>query len=121
MFLEQLNQLLASRKSFFSDRLNVIAYGVSVFINIIHWLVLFIKIKPGSESILLHYNVVYGADLVEQARFIYLIPLAALVFLVINLILSNYYFDKEKTASVFLNFATIAVQMVFFTASIVLV
>ncbi|MBI4363350.1 MAG: hypothetical protein HY545_00695 [Candidatus Doudnabacteria bacterium] len=121
MFLEQLNQLLASRKSFISDRLNVLGFGFSLLINIIHWLILLIKIKPGSENILLHYNVVYGPDFVERASFIYIIPLIALVFLIINLILSNFYYDKEKTASVFLTFATIAVQLVFLAASIILV
>lgn len=122
MFLEQLNQLVSSKKSFYSDKLNLISLLIAIAVNIIHWLILLFKIKAGSNvDILIHYNVIYGADFVQKAKFAYLIPLVALIFLVGNSLLSNFYFSKERSASYFLNFSTIAVQVVFLIASIVLV
>ncbi len=121
MFLTKLNEVLASKKSFISDRLNVVSLGLTLLVNIIHWGILYGKIKPGSANVLLHYNVVYGPDLVDKASFIYLIPAVALAFIVINAIISNVFYRREKVASYFLNFAGIPVQLIFLIATLVLI
>ena len=121
MFWPKINEVLASRKSFISDRLNYLSLGASLLINIIHWVILFFKIKPGDDSILLHYNIIYGADYVDQSKYIYLIPATALVMLIVNIIFSVYVFRREKIASYFINFVSIPVQLIFITASIVLI
>lgn len=121
MILKKLNEALTSRKSFIQDRVNFSSVGFALLINIIHWVVLLIKIAPGSNSILLHYNVVYGSDFVEKSMFIYLIPTTALCLFFVNVILGAYFFNKEKALTYFLIFSNIAVQLVFFVASVVLI
>ena len=121
MFLAKLNEVYASRKSFISDRLNFVAVGVALVINIIHWLVLYIKVRPGNDNILLHYNVIWGPDLVDKSSYVYLIPLVALIMLVANLIISVVFYHREKLASYFFNYAGIAVQLVFFVPTLLLI
>lgn len=121
MFLEQINQIKSAKISFLSDKFNFLSVGIGLLVNIIHWAILIIKIKPTNQSLLLHYNVVYGSDLVDKAKYAYYIPAIALAFFVINMMLAAYYFNKEKMAARFLACASIAVQLVFLTASIVLI
>jgi hypothetical protein len=117
----KLNEVLSSKKSFFADPLNYYSLGIAAFINIIHWLVLFSKIKPSKTAILLHYNVVTGSDLVEKSLYAYLIPALALILLLINLGIASDFYKKEKLASYFLNISSIVIQLIFFAASIVLI
>lgn len=124
MFLSKLNEALTSKNSwrnFVSDRLNFFSLSIALLINIIQWALIFIKIRPSGQNILLHYNVVYGTDLVDKDIYAYLIPSIALVFLVINFLASYYIFRREKLASYFLNIANIPVQLIFFIATIVLI
>lgn len=121
MFKDRLNEILSLRKPFFADRMNFISLGFAAVINLIHWSILYYNIKPGSSSILLHYNVVYGADLIEKSSYLYRIPLLALVLLVFNGILSNAYYKREKLASYFLNFGSLVVQIFFLIATIVII
>jgi hypothetical protein len=124
MFLAKLNEVLASKnswKTFVSDRLIFFSLGVSALINIIQWVVIYIKIKPGSANILLHYNIIYGTDLVDKGVYAYLIPGIALAFLVINILAAYFIYQREKLASYFLSMANLPVQTIFFVATIVLI
>lgn len=120
MFYEKINRALASKKPFISDRQIIVGLVFSVLINIIHWLILVSNVVP-AESLLLRYNVVYGAESVGRSLLLYSIPGAALLFLLLNTWLANYFYSREKLAAYFLNFSSIVVQLVFFTASLVLV
>ena len=121
MFLNKLNEVLASKRSFISDRLNLGLNAAALLINIIHWIVLFLKIKPTEPSIVLHYNVIYGADLVDRAAFIYMIPASALLILILNYLVANFLSRREKLTGYFLGFASIAIQVVFLLATFSLI
>lgn len=124
MFLTKLNEVLTSKnsiKDFVSDRLNFLSLGLALLINIIHWLLLFFKISPAGDRILLHYNVIFGADLVDKSIYAYLIPSFAFGILIFNFALSYVIYKKEKLVSYFFNFSTVAVQLIFFIATLVLI
>ncbi len=121
MFLTKLNEVLASKRSFISERMNSWGFGIALLINIIHWIILYIKIKPNQSDILLHYNVVYGADFIGNSLYLYWIPLLALIFLLTNITAAIFFYNKEKLASYFISFATVAVQIIFLVATIVLI
>lgn len=121
MFLTKLNEVLASKRSFISERMNSYGFGIALLINIIHWIILYIKIKPTESDILLHYNVVYGADFIGSSLYLYWIPLLGLIFLLTNLTAAIYFYNKEKLASYFISIASVAVQLVFLTATVVLI
>lgn len=121
MFTAKLNEVLASKKSFFADPLNNRSILAASLLNIIHWGFLFSKITPNKGSILLHYNVIYGPELVQSSRYIYLIPLLALGILFLNIYISSMLYQKEKLASYFINFSSIGIQLIFFVASLVII
>ena len=121
MFLDKINEVLASKKSFVSDRTIFTGLVLSTLSNIIHWVVLLFKIKPSGQNILLHYNVIYGSDFVEKSSYAYLIPITALLILIVNFFIASRFYKREKTAAYFLVFGTMAVQLVFFAASLVLI
>lgn len=117
----KLNEILSSKRPFFADTINSRSLILALLLNIIHWTVLYSKIKLGEGDILLHYNVITGPDLIGKSLLAYLIPLFALILLIFNFILSAIFYRKEKLVSYFINIATIPVQLIFFVASIVLI
>lgn len=119
--IQSFAQLHQSTDAFLMDRMNLNSLLIGFLINIIHWGLLYIKIKPNQTNILLHYNVVYGSDVVAKSLYIYWIPLLALILFLINLTVAKIYFKKEKLVAYFINFASIPVQIIFFVASIVLI
>lgn len=121
MFLTKLNEVLASKKSFIADRTNSVSLGLAGLLNIIHWTILYIKIKPAQDDLLLHYNVVYGADFIGKSLYLYWIPLLALILLLLNVAIAALFYKKEKLASYFLSSASIPVQMVFLVATVNLI
>ncbi len=121
MFLTKLNEVLASKRSFISDRMNSYGFGIALLINIIHWLILYFKIKPNKEDVLLHYNVVYGADFIDKSIYLYWIPALASILLVLNFIVATFFYRKEKLASYFISIASVPVQVVFFVGTLVLI
>jgi hypothetical protein len=120
-FIQKLERALTSRKPFFSDPYNYWGFGISSVLNIIHWVVLYSKIKPSAIPILLHYSVVYGPDLVNKSFYIYIIPGLALLILILNLVVATSFYQKEKLSSYFLSFSTVAVQIIFFISTLVLI
>src|SRR6188508_441018 len=119
--IQSFDELSKASDSFFLDRLNFNSLMFAAVLNIIHWLILYIKIKPDQTNILLHYNVVYGSDVVAKSLYIYWIPLLALILFVINFIFAKVYFKKEKLIAYFINISQIVVQLIFLVASLVLI
>ncbi len=121
MFTAKLNEVSVSKKSFLLEPNNLISLGLSLLINIIHWATVYFKIGLKDISLVLHYNVVYGTDFVERSRYIYIIPATALILFILNFSFAMYLSKKEKLASYFLNFSSIAVQVVFFVSSLIII
>jgi hypothetical protein len=121
MFSAKLSNLEIRQKRFIFDPLNMYSLGSAALLNIIHWALIYFKLGRANGSILLHYNVVYGPDFVDQARYSYFIPLTAFGLFVINIFVSRIFYRKEKLAAYFLNFSSIAIQLVFLAASVILI
>jgi hypothetical protein len=121
MFVAKLNEVLASKKSFIADPINYLSLLIAGLLNIIHWLVLYSKIRPSKNPILLHYNVVYGPDLVARSLYVYWIPLLALLLLILNISVASVFYKREKLAAYFLNISSVVIQLIFLTASTVLI
>ncbi len=116
----KLNEL-DSQKSGYFDPLNYYSLGVALCINIIHLAILYFKLGFSRSTTLIHYNVIYGSDFVGKAKLVYVVPLAAFIILIINILISSYFYRREKLAAYFLNFSNIAIQLIFLAASVVIV
>ena len=121
MFLTKLNELVSARRSFISDKVNFVSLDVALLINIIHWTILYIKIPPSSQLIVLHYNIITGSDFLDKASFIYFIPGLSLIFLLLNAFLYVYFYNRQKVLAHMLNISSIAVQLIFLAVSLALI
>lgn len=88
--------------------------------NIITWLFIYFKIKPNSEIVPLHYNVFYGADLVGKGYYLYLLPVAGLVIIVINFVFSRYAQRLDRFAGRTLAAVSLVCQIIIFIAVVFL-
>ncbi|MBX4205105.1 MAG: hypothetical protein KW788_02880 [Candidatus Doudnabacteria bacterium] len=121
MFTAKLSSLELRQKRYIFDPYNATSIGLSLLINIIHWALLYFKLGRSAGTIILHFNFIYGADFVDKAKYIYLVPGIALILLAADLILANYFYKKEKLAAYFLNFSSLVIQIIFLTASIAII
>lgn len=83
-------------KNYFKQKLIIILLAISGILNILLWLVLIFAVNHGGEfALILHYNVLYGADILGQYYELYSLPIAGLMILVLNGAL-GYYANKKK-------------------------
>lgn len=120
MLRDKLNEVIASRKQFSEDSGNRFGFTVALVLNIIQWLILYFKVDAGSNNLLLKYNVIYGPETVGAGFYAYWIPALALALLILNVGVASSFYRKEKLPSYFVAYSTIAVQLIFLVAVIVL-
>jgi len=121
MLREKLNQVLAARRPFASDSFSRAGFFSAALVNIIHWLILYFKLNSSGANILLHYNVIYGPESIGPALYAYNLPAVGLLILLVNLLVASSFYKKEKLPAYFLGFATLAIQLIFLVAGLVLV
>lgn len=86
--------------------------------NLANWLILRIWVKPVDFSIILHYNVYFGVDLIGDYQQVFVLPTIGLVLFVINSVLSLYFYhQKERIASYILLLAMFMIQLSLVVAS----
>ena len=84
----------------------------AIFLNVVNWAILLKFIRPVDYSIILHYNVYFGVDLIGDWRQTYLLPAMGIVFWTINLFLAHrFYQSKERVASYMLLLAALMIQI----------
>ena len=85
---------------------------LSIFFNYLTWVVLLSRIIPQENNIPLHSNYYFGIDLVGGWYLVFTVPLAGLLFILINFFLSYFFFSKQKQLTYLLVVATIIIQFV---------
>jgi hypothetical protein len=90
---------------------NLIMLGSSLILNIAVWFWLFWQIRPQEEQIFLHYNILFGVDLVGSWWRIVFVPLSGLLIIIVNAILGWVLFRKDKFASQLLNATSVVCQI----------
>jgi len=99
-------------KQFFKNNLLVTIFGLSFFVSLINFGLLFFFVRQLNNLVILHYNVYLGVDLMGDSKQIYLIPLVGFLFAVINLLLAIYFFSKkERMLSHILSLITLILQL----------
>jgi len=95
---------------------------VSLLINIMSWLWLFWQLRPiSSSAIFLHYNVLFGVDLVGSWTRAFILPGIGLAIFILNGVVSWYLFNRDRFASYLLNIVSLFCQIGIFTASVLIV
>ena len=89
--------------------------------QIFSWSYLIYYIRPSTEQLFLHYNIVFGVDLVGAWWKIYFLPLGGFVSALINYIFSLAFYDSDKILARFLSFVSAVVHIFLIIAIIFIV
>lgn len=102
------------------DRLVLVSFGLSLFINIIIVLFIFGKFGFSQEPVPLHFNIVYGIDYVDESRKLYQLPATGLVIFLVNFLTGSQVYEKEKIFSYYLGFSSLLVSVILAIAGLAL-
>jgi len=92
-------------KMYLRDWRNSLGLSISVVFQVYIWIFLALNIKPEMERIFLHYNIIFGVDLLGEWWKIYYLPIAGLLVLIVNSCLAVLVYKKSKFISWLLNFS----------------
>lgn len=76
-----------------------------LFFQLFMWIYGAFFIHPTTDQIFLHYNVVFGVDLIGEWWKIFAAPIGGLTIFLCNFLLSWYLYGQDKVLSRFLTFA----------------
>ena len=68
----------------------------SLVLNILNWGLIAFFIRPVDFSIILHYNVYFGVDVIVSWWQVYFLPFIGLIILSINTILGYFFYQKKE-------------------------
>lgn len=103
-----LNNLIAKFKSrarrffwhgFWTDPLIFFSIILAIFANIGLWVALFRTVVPTEMPVILHYNIYFGVDVIGDWKNLFFMPTLAVGLLFLNLILSRFFYYKERPIS----------------------
>jgi hypothetical protein len=107
------------KQDYFKSHIIVWLLILGFLTNLIDWVILKIWIKSVDFSIILHYNVYFGVDLMSDYSQVYVLPIIGLVLFIINFLLSVFFYEKkERIASYILLMATLMIQLSLIVASV---
>lgn len=108
----------------FTDRFFQIVFGAALIINVINLIFIFLKFSPpqNPERLLpLHYNIYFGVDFIGEWHKIFIIPALGFFFTIINFILADIIYVRDKVIGYFLAGESVFVQIILFLASYAIV
>jgi len=108
-------------KLYIIDRFNLFVLIPSAILIIIGAIWLFWQTKPQDDYIFLHYNILFGVDLVGEWWKIIHLPITALIIFIINFIISWFIFSRDKFASRLINAVNLYCQIFIFIAILLIV
>ena len=91
-------------KSFFwhgywTDPIIFFSLVLAILMNVGIWAVLRFTVQATDQPIILHYNIYFGVDSIGDWRNVFIMPAIALIIFLVNLILSRFFYYKERPAS----------------------
>jgi len=112
-------KLLFSKKKIFWPQ-NILLL-INILLLLLFWLWMFFKIKNRQDLIPLHYNIYYGIDWFGPSYYLYLYPLLATIWFLINIIFS-FFWSKQNKNFLFLFFIlTLLLNIFLITGSFLIV
>ena len=109
-----------SPKLFFRDPWILWPIIGSILSQLLIWWYILANIRPTTEQLFLHYNVVFGVDLIGEWWKIYYLPLAGFLVILVNYLLGLHFYRHDKLLSRLLSFFTVFFH-VFLLIAIVLI
>lgn len=107
-------------KRFFEKHPLLLLLIIALLLNTTSWILASFKGRPENYIIPLHYLLIKGVDRTGPWYYIYQIPLAGLVIMVVNFYIA-FNFEKDKKISYLLASATIFLEIFFIIAGALIV
>lgn len=100
------------KKDYWHGRIVLWLLVSAVFANLINWLIIVVFIRPVVPTIILHYNVYFGVDMMGNPKWVFVLPAIGLFLLLVNNFLAIYFYDnKERIASYILLTGALMIQL----------
>ena len=97
---------------FIKDKLVWINFIIALLFNVAMWVMIYLKVAPTDQTVVLHYNILSGIDLLGQWYQIYTLPLIGIVLLVFNYVVAYRIYSRQVTFSYFLTIASSLEQII---------
>ncbi|HCC13202.1 MAG TPA: hypothetical protein DEP63_00440 [Candidatus Magasanikbacteria bacterium] len=108
-------------KLYLKKRQNIILLGSSLVLNIASWIWLLLNIRPSVDQVFLHYNILFGVDLVGSWYNVLSLPIAGFLIILLNALLGWFLFKQDEFAAYLLNAIAVLVNMFLLVSSALLV
>jgi hypothetical protein len=96
---------------FWTDPVIFFSIILAILTNAGLWIALFRTVVPTDSSIILHYNIYFGVDVVGNWKSLFSMPTLAAVLLLLNLVLSRFFYYKERMVSYLFAGAALILQL----------
>lgn len=100
-----------SPKVYWKDRWVYLPAIFVLIFQLFMWVYAVVYIRPTQEQIFLHYNVVFGVDLIGTWWKIFSAPFGGFLIFLVNFGLSWYCFGQDKILARFLTFVAAALNL----------
>jgi hypothetical protein len=107
--------------SFWKNKLLVNLIIASFILNSFLWVYFYQNKIESVYPAILHYNIIFGIDYLDEYNKIYLISSAGLIIIFANVILGYVLYNKEKLAVYFLAFTALLAQIFLLVAGYLVV
>lgn len=104
-------------KLFFSQRLVIWPLIISIAVNICMWGYILIVFPPTAEIVFLHYNILFGVDLVGPWWRLLMTPILGLVILFVNLCIAWVSYQYDRLIAVVLLSSALLMQVLLLLAT----
>lgn len=106
------------------DRFFQIVFSTALGINLVIWILFYFTFYPLrtlGDLVPLHYNIYFGIDLVGKWYEIFTIPFVGFFFILIDFILSCFFYLREKIIGYFLGVTVLFSQILLAIAAIMII
>ena len=95
---------------YWTDPTVFFSFALALLANAGMWFVIWRIVKPTDQPMILHYNVYFGIDAIGDWRNVFLMPALALAFLLVNVVLSRFFYYKERLISYLFALMALVIQ-----------
>lgn len=91
-------------KVFLKDPWIIIPLAIAIAGQVFLWLYIFLRLGSASDQIFLHYNIIFGVDLVGEWWKILYLPVGGFMIILVNFFLSFFCYGNDKIISRLISF-----------------
>ena len=84
---------------YWTDPIIFFSIILAILANIGLWAALYFTVVPTDQPIILHYNIFFGVDAIGNWKSLFFMPALAAALLAMNLVLSRFFYFKERLVS----------------------